>query len=165
MGSFYQYKFIYSQVTCFVFFAFFITQTAKSQPANKNKDTVYYLLDTASVPLNDRMFEIGEEAGNIYYILKCRCYPWNMNPIFFSVPAKKNDTHHISDEDFRRLKKISLVQLTDIAFNYGKDKIDKTDFYFIEPSEDKFKIMKTYLLKSRKPRGGTITMETIKPSN
>lgn len=152
-------------VICLLFFVLFNAKNATAQKEKKQKDTVYYLLDTTSVPINDRMFEISEEAGKKVYVLQCRCYPWEMNPVFFSRPHKDGDTRYISTIDFQRLKKITLVRLIDIAFEYGKDKIDKTDFYFIEPSEDKFKVMKTYLLQSRKPRGKTITIETIKPSN
>ena len=50
--------------------------------AQVKRDTIYYLLDTAKVPVKDRMFHFTAEGPAMGYTLACQCFPYGYS-IFF----------------------------------------------------------------------------------
>ncbi len=116
---------------------------------NTNRDTVYYLVDTTAVPVNDRMFDIGVEGNFHYYKLMCKCYPWQLNPAFTYVVKRKGIS--MSKHEIEKTQFITLQKLIDIAVQYGISRVEKTVFYFIEPGDNAFIKHQVYLLEPRKP--------------
>ncbi len=116
---------------------------------NTNRDTVYYLVDTTAVPVKDRMFDIGVEGYFHYYRLMCQCYPWQLNPTFTYVVKRKGVS--MSKQEVEKTQFITLQKLIDIAVQYGISKVEKTVFYFIEPSDNAFIKHEVYLMPPRKP--------------
>ena len=113
------------------------------------KDTGYYLIDTAKIPSKDRMFHVGVEGHAKFYALICKCYPWNLDPVFTYPKARKGNT--INKESFNKIKTIELKDLINIAVRYGIEKIDKTVIYFIEPQGKEFIAHEVFLLDPKKP--------------
>lgn len=139
-----------------------IASFAKAQDKIVIQDTVYYHLDTAAIPIKDRMFAFDEEAGTVSYVVLCKCYPWETDLRFFYTKTKNTKT--ISKEAFRKIKTISITQLIEIGVKYAKDRIDRHVFFFIEPNGKNMKVTKVYLSDPRKPQGSTITVETVHPN-
>ena len=125
-------------------------------------DTIYYLLDTAKVPVKDRMFRIEREGPAMGYILECKCYPYARGiPFYFPIADKKEK--RISLQEFKKLKTVSITQLIDLALKClppGHTGLYK--FIFAEPSGDNFLLTDMMLWTHYDPRK-TDTVETIKP--
>lgn len=139
-------------------------QKVKAQNKKEIQDTIYYKLDTSAVPLKDRMFNIEIEDKYKGYILKCKCYPWETDLVFFSRRDRSNETKNISLESFNKIKTISIPQLIEIAVKYAKDRLDKHKFFFIEPNGKAMKVTRVYLSDPRKPQGPSIDTEYIHPN-
>lgn len=88
---------------------FLITQNCKGQTSIKEKDSVYYYLDTASVAIKDRMvFKDSLEHGISYYI-PCKCNLWGSNINFEKSKFAKNKPITLAE-----FKKINTVSITDL---------------------------------------------------
>ncbi|GGE60558.1 hypothetical protein EV200_103638 [Pedobacter psychrotolerans] len=113
-------------------------------------DTVYYLLDTANVPVKDRMFKIEREESAMMYLLQCKCYPYATNiPFYFDIYKKKT----ISRKEFKKIKIVSIIQLIVIALKCLPP-ASRTDykFIFIEPEGRNMKLTDMVLGAPYNPR-------------
>ncbi|WP_074487611.1 hypothetical protein [Mucilaginibacter polytrichastri] len=111
---------------------FLITSALHAQTILK-RDTVYYLIDTASVPKNDRMFVVGQE-GSIYgYRLTCQCYPWQTDPVFYRRALSKG----IISSNIQDIKLATLRSLISIAVKFGMDEKNEHVYFFIERLNEK----------------------------
>jgi hypothetical protein len=130
--------------------------------AQVKTDTIYYLLDTAKVPIKDRMFRIEREGPAMCYILECKCYPYATGISFlFDIASKKEKI--ISLQEFRRIKTVSITQLIDLALKClppGHRGLYK--FIFAEPTGKNIRLKDMVLGTPYEPRK-TITVETIGP--
>lgn len=123
---------------------------------NKAKrDSIYYLLDTAAVPVKDRMFKTEIEQPYKLFVLRCKCYPNGANAAFSTYITQQDNAKYISQEDFHRLKTISLTELIAITANSPKEKGTKHHFFFLEPNGNKMKITRVYLLPPLKAKPPT----------
>lgn len=61
---------------CLIIVVFFNLSRVSAQNNQLKKDTIYYLLDTAVVPVKDRMFKIEPEGPFMVYQILCKCYPY-----------------------------------------------------------------------------------------
>ncbi|AMP98708.1 hypothetical protein AY601_1797 [Pedobacter cryoconitis] len=127
-------------------------QRVGAQNKKEKLDTVYYKLDTSNVPIQDRMFKIETDVKYKGYILQCKCYPWNTDVVFFSRRDRSGDVKNISIESFSKINTISITQLIDIVAQYGKEKIDRHKFFFIEPDGKTMKVTRAYLSEPKKPQ-------------
>lgn len=142
-----------------------ISQKVKAQSKQETLDTVYYKLDTSAVPLKDRMFKIEIEGKHKGYILKCKCYPWETDLVFFSRIDRTYETKAISLASFNKINTISITKLIEIAVKYGQEKIERHKFFFIEPNGQTMKVTRVYLLKPEKPQQPIQDYIIIPPSH
>lgn len=139
-------------IICLLLLTFVNVNFADAQNKKIKQDTVYYFIDTTSVPIKDKMIREEIEEPFKLFVLLCRCYPGGTNPAFSSFMTKTDNAKYISIKDFHRLKTISLAELINITVEYAKDGINKHSFFFIEPKRDEMKITKVYLIAPRKPQ-------------
>ena len=123
-------------------------QSIKAQDRIK-KDSIYFLLDTASIPLNSRMFLVEQEANTKGYILLCQCFPKHENAIFF-YQINRAKTKFLSKDTFKSLKTISISELIKIVIKFSESEIEEHLFFFIEPDQKQLKINQVYLAKPLK---------------
>lgn len=125
-------------------------------------DTIYYLLDTAKVPIKDRMFRIEREGPAMCYILECKCFPYATGITFFFPIADKKEKI-ISLQEFRQIKTVSVMQLIDLALKcLPPGNRNKYEFIFAEPDGNHFRLTDMKIWIPTKPRN-TITVTTIEP--
>jgi len=143
-------------------FMVFNTQKSEAQVKNVKKDTVYYLLDTLAVPIKDRMFKVEREGTAVFFLLKCKCYPFSTDiPFYYDVYRKKEN--RIKKTEFDQIRTVPITQLIEIAIKCLEAKqVNNYEFIFIEPDGAKMKLIHMTLGPPYNPRE-TITVETIKP--
>lgn len=129
-------------------FLFFFTQNCKGQSNIKEKDSVYYYLDTAAVPIKDRMVFKDSLEFAIAYTLPCQCNLWGGN-INFEKP-KSIKSKPISLAEFKKLNTVSITDLITIAVKKIKEKDKKTSYFFIEPNGKEMKISKVFLMDPKR---------------
>ncbi|MCZ4244563.1 hypothetical protein [Pedobacter punctiformis] len=131
---------------------FFNMQKVSAQIKKIKRDTVYYLLDTASVSVKDRMFKIEREESAMMYLLQCKCYPYATNiPFYFDI--YKNKKEIISRKEFKKIKTVSIVELIVIALKCLPP-ANRTDykFIFIEPDGKNMRLTDMVLGAPYNPR-------------
>lgn len=126
---------------CLFGFLLFSTQNLHAQKGGGKKDTVYYLLDTAAIPVKERMFVIEREGNAMVYILKCGCYPSATGiPFFYNIYRKKEEK--INLEKFKKIKTVSLIQLIQIGVKcLAPSEEERYEFVFIEPDGKNMKLI------------------------
>lgn len=112
----------------------------------KALDTIYYLADTAKVPVKDRIVEIGVEGPFRYFAIKCSCLAYNQNAVFIS---KRDDLgENISVVALKKIKLISLYHLIKLASDNGGNIFNyKHVAYILEPFERNYIKRKVILPK------------------
>ena len=135
---------------------------AKLNAQEKKTDTIYYLLDTAKVPVNDRMFHIESEGPFMFYSLQCKCFPYGYGIGFYHKIANKKEKE-ISFQEFRQVKTVSIIELIDLAVDYlTPANRNKYQFIFVEPEGNHFRLIDMKIWIPTKPRK-TTTITTIEP--
>lgn len=139
--------------------SFFISTYNRSAFAQvaKTVDTVYYLVDTAKIPKNDRMVEMGIEGRWHYYQIKCRCLKYGQSPVF-AYEVKDQSGELITQKDIKSITLISLASLIEMsrdgegikAFNY------KHVAYFLEPVPSRDNYMKRKVIQLRPPNPAVV---------
>jgi len=125
-------------------------------------DTIYYLLDTANVPIKDRMFRIEIENPFMFYTLECKCFPYGYG-IGFYYPIVNKKEKKISVQEFRKLKIVSITQLIDLALkSLAPENRSKYQFIIAEPDGSNIKLTQMKVWIPTKPQK-TITTTTIEP--
>lgn len=76
---------------------------------NQKLNSVYYLIDTAHVPTNDRMWDVSSSDQYTRYRIKCPCLNNNGEPLFFQSTANKSNI--LDKVAFKKLKMIDLSSL------------------------------------------------------
>lgn len=111
---------------------FFLNFCKVSAQDLKVLDTIYYLADTAKVPIKDRIIEIGVEGPFKYYVIKCVCLAYNQNAVFISKTADRVETINIAT--FKKINLISLYKLIQLANDNGGNIFNhKHIAYVLEP--------------------------------
>jgi hypothetical protein len=114
--------------------------------AQKNKsgtDTIYYLVDTAKIPVNDRMVKTEWENGGYAkdFIIDVPCLMDHVNPSFIcSGSAKAGKV--ISRSSLHKLKLVNLSTLISLLCIHGAVYTEKYVTYFVEPYGHKYIIHK-----------------------
>ena len=125
-------------------------------------DTIYYLLDTAKVPVKDRMFRIEREGPSMDYALECKCFPYGYSIFFYYQIADKKE-QKISIQEFSKIKTVSITQLIDLALKcLPPENRNLYQFIFAEPEGKNIRLTEMKLWIPLKPRK-TSTETTIKP--
>lgn len=120
--------------------------------ANVKADTVYYLLDTAKTPINDRMWEIHQEYPSLkLYTIKCSCLQFNNQPIF--VENLGNSEEIINEEKFKTIALLTLPSLIEkakqLTSNYDLNK--RYPLFLVERQSKKYIIHRVRLIRPSKP--------------
>jgi hypothetical protein len=147
----------------FFIIVFLNTFTAFSQKSSKI-DSTYYLIDTAKIPANARMWEIHEEYTSFKeFVIQCPCLRYNQQPSFI-YDEKAPTSGLISKKELDKLKLVNLTTLiakakkfTDMGYT-GKYFIG-----FIEPRGKEYIFHEVRLLNPVKPRNPSIDYENIQP--
>jgi hypothetical protein len=130
--------------------------------AQVKRDTIYYLLDTAKVPVKDRMFNFTAEGPAMGYTLACQCFPYGYSIFFYYQIADKKEKR-ISIQEFRNIKTVSITELIDLALKcLPPGNRNQYQFIFAEPEGGHIRLTDMMLWIPLKPRN-TITEEIIKP--
>lgn len=73
-------------------------------------DTIYYLLDTAKIPVKDRMFRIEREGPAMCYILECKCFPHSRGITFlFDIADKKEQKISVQEFLWMALRSLLII--------------------------------------------------------
>lgn len=130
--------------------------------AQVKRDTIYYLLDTAKVPVKDRMFTSEREGPAIGHILRCKCFPYGYS-IFFYYPITDKKERRVSLQEFRKVRTVSITELIDLSLKCLEPVYrNKYQFIFAEPEGKNIRLTNMKVWIPSEPRK-TITVETIKP--
>jgi hypothetical protein len=106
----------------------------KSQKLKPNKPNIYFLIDTAKIPPNDRLYKINNTAKYVAFDILCPCFSGQQYPGFMSnqkpvILSKGN------------IKKYNFITLKDFLFKICKEKegIEKNNnIYFVEKIKNKY---------------------------
>ncbi|WP_316747140.1 hypothetical protein [Pedobacter gandavensis] len=135
-------------------------KASEAQVDDFKRTNIYYFLDTAAVPIKDRIFEIDNNGSTIYYNILCMCYPWQTNIRFFSTRVSK--TRPLALDEFNKIKTASILDLINIGIQFGKELIVKYNFFIIEPVGKEMRITEVTLAYPRKPKTHSTIIE-VKP--
>ncbi|WP_025145976.1 hypothetical protein [Pedobacter jeongneungensis] len=132
-------------------FLFFSVYIAKAQTQKIKKDTVYYLLDTLSVPAKDRMFKVEREGPAMVYQLQCKCYPYSTSITFYyDINRKKEKIIKISEA--KKIKTVSITELISLAVkSLLKEEANEYKFVFLEPSGNDINLINMVLAPPYNP--------------
>lgn len=130
----------------FVVILIIVTQGAIAQI---KKDSIYYILDSKNKPKEETPFEKQVEGNFLTYVLKCKCYPHDKDPVFVSRIENSQNTQFISIDEFEKIKTISISKLIKLTKQYGKDKVNRYSFFFIEQDGIRIKKTKVVLMPPR----------------
>ena len=106
---------------------------AKAQSSKQTRDSIYYLMDTAKTPVNDRLWDIHDENALIFYTFQCACLQYGGNPTFVYNSNKPNQTHINSVRAIRLIRIVDLLKL--LKQSEGEEFNKKHIMYFIQPSK------------------------------
>jgi hypothetical protein len=128
-------------ILCLSLFGFVSSSYAQNV---MKKDTMYYLLDTLKVPINDRMVTLAEKEGDgKFFLIQCPCLAHDEKPQFYYRISKKIS---VSKKTFNSIKLISLTSLIEITKKSGNDFRNKYVFYMIEPQNDAYIMHQSYFI-------------------
>ncbi|MDP9078436.1 MAG: hypothetical protein M3O71_13465 [Bacteroidota bacterium] len=139
----------------------FCSYNAIAQKSSKI-DSIYYLIDTANTPVNDRMWEIHEEYPSFkIYIIQCPCLQYDQKPSLI-YDTKKTNGKVISQKQLKALKLTNIaILIVKIKQSLTNDFTGKYVFFLVEPLGKKYIFHEVRTLKPRKPRGISIDYENI----
>jgi hypothetical protein len=144
-------------------FVFFSSLCGFAQTRQKI-DSVYYLVDTAKIPANERMWDIHEEYPSFkVYIIQCPCLRYNNKPSFVYNASEVKD-YRITRKQLKALKLINLPALIRKVkqFTAGDFK-GKYTIFLVEPAGKGYVYHRVRLLYPLKPRSPSIDYEIISP--
>jgi hypothetical protein len=114
------------------------------------QDTVYYLLDTAKTPPNERMWTIANANPHQFYTIKCPCLRSNQLPVF---RGNINKLTTISMTDVEKLKLIHLSDLIELVRkNDNADFEKKITLFFIIVSNNTYQKQQVFFLGSKETK-------------
>jgi hypothetical protein len=128
-------------------------------------DSIYYLIDTAKVPLNARMWKIETDNAYKYFILQCPCLPSSGKPeLTYNM---KIEGEVINETEVKTLKTVDIYTLILEAKKFFDNKLkDNYAIFLVEPKDKKFVIHKVVLKNTEKNPGLTdyenIPADTLK---
>ena len=114
--------------------------------ASPKADTIYYLLDLAKIPANDRMWDIHGTDQYKYYTIQCPCLKFNGKPTFVSETSDKGQI--INKTQIKDFKLISLEALISRSKALLDNNIQPgaVSFFLIEPEAKNYVIRKVITL-------------------
>ncbi len=104
----------------------------------RRTDSVYYLLDTAKTPLNERIWHIDNDGPWKYYTIQCHCLQYDTEPTF-AYDTRKDIPRIFSKKE---LKSIALINISDLIDSVKKNlengRKDAYTLFLIEPYKKKY---------------------------
>jgi len=122
--------------------------SSKAQNTSRKRDSLFFQLDTAKVPITDRMWEIHQENSFVFYTFQCPCLANGANPTFIFNLNRPSET---------KIKNVSNIKLTSILELLRIVKQSKSTFngryllYFIIPSNEGYVKRQVGLFSNRPP--------------
>jgi hypothetical protein len=98
-------KYYISIIACLVLNA------ATAQKTTSKINNLYYLLDTGKTQVADRMWTVMADRIFKYYTIKCPCLKNDGEPTFVYDIERKGTGTHLSPNQLKKLKLISLSDL------------------------------------------------------
>ena len=125
-------------VALLLFVCFEMTSKAQTTSIKSKIDSVYFLLDTARTPLNERIWRIDNDGPWKYYTVECHCLPYNMEPTF--AYDTRNDISRIfSKKELRSIVFINISDLIDtVKKNLENGRKETYTLFLIEPYKKKY---------------------------
>jgi len=112
-----------------------------------NRDTVYYLVDTAKTPPMDRLIKVGTEGPWYFFSIECTCLKYNQRPTFI-YDLKNPGSEPVNNSILKKIKFISLSKLLELSRDDAGEAFNNKHLaYFIEKKGNKYVKTKVRLLK------------------
>ncbi|MES2064977.1 MAG: hypothetical protein V4456_23875 [Bacteroidota bacterium] len=100
------------------------------------KDTIYYFIDTAKIPVLDRMIRVDIANPHKFYTINCPCLSSGSNPVF---RTNINNTTPVNKSKVAKIKFISLAKLIELVRKNDTPYFnDAVTIFFIEAREKIF---------------------------
>jgi hypothetical protein len=99
-------------------------------------DTIYYLLDTAKIPVNDKVWKVSKDSDYQYYTILCPCVQFNGSPTFINVKEQRVQT--LSKAQLERIQLTSLPVLIVKAKQFLDSNKKENVFFIIEPAGKRY---------------------------
>ncbi|MEX8547583.1 MAG: hypothetical protein V5804_08285 [Mucilaginibacter sp.] len=93
-----------------------ISKFTFSQVTTIKRDTLYYLLDTAKIPINDRMIKITDAPLFKFYYFRCPCLDEGQMPYLIH---RTNDKGEIIDSS--KINKIKMIATVPLLYLFHKN--------------------------------------------
>ncbi|MGZ3755312.1 MAG: hypothetical protein ACXVAY_21640 [Mucilaginibacter sp.] len=128
-------------------------------------DTIYYLLNMAKIPANDRMWDIHGTDQYKYYTIQCPCLKFNGKPTFVSETSDKGQIMNKT-----QIKDFTLISL-EALISRSKALLDNNiqpgavSFFLIEPEAKNYVIRKVFPLNPEIHIVGAADMKESKFDN
>lgn len=107
---------------------------SKAQSSKQTRDSIYYLIDTAKTPVNDRLWDIHDENNLVFYTFQCSCLMYGGNPTFV---YSSNKPAQVPINSLKGIRLISIVGLLKLIKQSEGEKFNtKHVLYFIQPSNE-----------------------------
>jgi hypothetical protein len=108
------------------------------------RDTIYYVIDTAKIPVNARMLDIGVEGPYKYYTIQCPCLEYGQRPNFTYRRDVKDKL--MTASQLKSIKQVNLISLIQKAKEFTNKAFTSTyAFFFIEPNGKGYVIHQVHL--------------------
>lgn len=141
-----------NMITCLIVVVFFALPRVSAQNSQLKKDTIYFLFDTAAVPVKDRIFKIEPERPSMVYHIMCSCYPYATSIGFYYNLSSRRETK-IKMKAARKIKTVSIIELIEIAMKCQDLNVRKKyEFIFLEPDGREMRLTKMFLGRPYKPQ-------------
>lgn len=140
------------KVVCFL--AFFLSYHTLAW-SNPKADTIYYLIDTTKVTVNDRMWDIYTHDSYKFHVIQCPCLKLNGKPTFTNETRDRGKI--ISKTQIKKIKLISLstLILRSKTLLDNNAPLSTVSFFFIEPYG------KNYVVRQEVPMNPEIRIESV----
>jgi hypothetical protein len=100
----------------------------------QNTNSVYYLLDTANTPRNDRMWKLSTDGRYKYFAIQCPCLENHGKPTFFYDVENKDNAALINKKELRVIKLANLDTLIALSKQIERNNYARNfPVFLIEP--------------------------------
>ncbi len=118
------------------------------------KDTLYYMVDTSKVPLNDRLVQIEQEGPRITYKITCPCLQFGEYPKFVTGNKRTEKIDRISKAPYTNLSNL-LIYIKENSRDFN----NKYVMYIVRLLGGSYVKQRAFLLVNQEP---SIDQERIK---
>lgn len=130
----------------FSFLTAILLSALSAAAQEKKADNIYYILDSAAVPIKDRMWVIYEDGPYKFYDLKCPCLEHGLEPTLY-FNKNKSELKKVERNDLKLLKTVTIIQLITELKRLVNEKhtVNQAEIYLLEPEKGYYTMRKVEL--------------------